>query len=56
MEQEQREIFARNPEAVEKLLGFGETKAEATLPRTELAASTVVAQALLNLDDTLMRR
>jgi hypothetical protein len=53
---EQRELFEGDSEAARKLLAFGEARSDAALPQADLAAATVVAQAMLNLDDALMRR
>lgn len=53
---EQHEIFARDPKAAEELLKVGEAKSDESLNRTDLAAGTVLAQAILNHDAALMRR
>jgi hypothetical protein len=53
---EQRELFASDKAAATKLLSVGETKADASLDPPELAAGTVLAEALLNHDDAIMRR
>jgi hypothetical protein len=53
---EQEKIFAQDPEAAAKLLSIGEAPADATLPAARLAAATMVASALLNHDETVMRR
>jgi hypothetical protein len=52
----QRTHFLAHPDAAQKLLALGDTKASATIPPAELAALTVVAQATLNLDATLWKR
>lgn len=54
--EEQRELFAAEPKAAEKLLTVGEAKVDAALDRVDLAAGTVLAQALLNHDEAVMRR
>ncbi|HSI36342.1 MAG TPA: DUF1553 domain-containing protein, partial [Tepidisphaeraceae bacterium] len=53
---EQRAIFAAEPGAAKKLIGMGESKADAAVDPVELAAGTVLAQALLNHDEAIMRR
>ncbi|HET6407580.1 MAG TPA: DUF1553 domain-containing protein, partial [Chthoniobacteraceae bacterium] len=53
---EQRELFAQDVDAAVRLVGFGETKADATLNGPDLAAGTVMAIALLNHDEAVMRR
>jgi hypothetical protein len=53
---EQREIFATNAEAAEKLLTVGETRNDPRLDRADLAAGTVLAETLLNHDESTMRR
>jgi hypothetical protein len=53
---EQRELFATDAEAAQKLLAVGEAKNDTTLNGADLAAGTVLAKALLNHDETVMRR
>jgi hypothetical protein len=53
---EQREIFAQDSDATAKLLHFGETKSDASLAMADLAAGTILAKALLNHDEAVMRR
>jgi hypothetical protein len=53
---EQRALFAADPAAAGKLLKVGEAKSDSTLDSAEHAASTVLASALLNHDEALMRR
>ena len=53
---EQRELFTASRGDAEKLLAVGETKNDATLDIVELAAGTVLAEAILNLDEAVMRR
>ncbi|HYE18195.1 MAG TPA: DUF1553 domain-containing protein [Tepidisphaeraceae bacterium] len=53
---EQRAIFSAEPGAAKKLISMGESKADAAVDPVELAAGTVLAQALLNHDEALMRR
>jgi hypothetical protein len=54
--EEQREIFAADPLAAEKLLSVGEAKNDSSLDRVDLAAGTVLAEALLNHDEAVIRR
>jgi hypothetical protein len=53
---EQREIFAADPKSATKLLSVGEAKNGAGLDAIDLAAGTVLAEAILNHDDAVMRR
>ena len=53
---EQMEIFSAAPEAATKLLNVGEAKANPELSPVSLAAATMVASALLNHDEAIMRR
>ncbi len=53
--QEQLAEFRRDPAAARKLIGVGETKADATVDPAELAAWTMVANVLLNLDEVLTK-
>ena len=53
---EQRELFTANRAEATKLLAVGEAKNDAQLDPVELAAATVLAEALLNLDESVMRR
>ncbi|MEO6181618.1 MAG: DUF1553 domain-containing protein, partial [Verrucomicrobiota bacterium] len=53
---EQHEFFRGDASAVEQLLKVGEVKNDATMDPVELAAGTVLAQALFNYDETVMRR
>jgi len=54
--EEQHEIFAADPASAKKLLNVGETKNDPSLDPVDLAAGTVLAEAILNLDDAAMRR
>ncbi len=54
--QEQRELFKSNPAEAAKLLAVGETRNDAKLDAVELAAGTVLAEAIFNLDEAVMRR
>jgi hypothetical protein len=53
---EQRQIFAADLEGAKKVIGVGEKKADESLDVVELAASTVVAQEILNHDEAVRRR
>ena len=53
---EQEEIFAADPDATTKFLSIGEAVADTTLSPSRLAAATMVASALLNHDEAVMRR
>jgi hypothetical protein len=53
---EQRELFSKEPSAAKKLLEFGETKTDPSIPSADLAAATTLSLALLNHDEAVMRR
>jgi hypothetical protein len=53
---EQKELFASDPKAAEKLLSVGDKKSDAKFDKTELAAATTLALAILNHDAAVMRR
>lgn len=53
---EQKELFARDAKAAEKLLWVGDAKADAKLDKAELAAAATLALAILNHDEAVMRR
>ena len=53
---EQRESFATEPDSVKKLLAVGEAKNDPSLDPLDLAAGTVLGEAVLNHDDAVMRR
>ncbi len=53
---EQQQRFAADPGATAQLLAVGEAKVDSSLPAPDLAATTILAQALLNHDEALMRR
>ncbi|MCA9132249.1 MAG: DUF1553 domain-containing protein, partial [Planctomycetales bacterium] len=50
-----RERFANAPEAAEALIHTGQTPPTATLPAGELAAATLLANLIFNLDETVTR-
>ena len=47
--------YKANPEAAKQLLAVGEAKRDEALPADELAAWTIIASSILNLDETLTR-
>lgn len=51
----QHKYFEEHPAAAEELLRVGEAPREESLPQTELAAWTMVCNALLNLDETITK-
>jgi hypothetical protein len=53
---EQDRDFAAEQAAAGKLLAVGETKNEPNLAPSALAAGTVLAEAILNHDEAIMRR
>lgn len=53
---EQESAFAQDPDGAEKLLKVGEAPVPGEHPVSQLAAMTVVAEALLNHDEAVMRR
>jgi len=53
---EQKEIFAKEPARALQLISVGDSKRDPTLASGELAAMTIVAQAILNLDATVWKR
>jgi hypothetical protein len=54
--EEQHDFFKTEAGAADKLLAVGEAKKDLALDRVELAAATVLAEALLNHDSALMLR
>jgi hypothetical protein len=53
---EQRALLAADRAAAGQLLAVGEAKTDPTLDPIELAAGTVLAEALLSHDEALLRR
>ena len=53
---EQRDLFKADPAQAQKLLTVGEAKHDSSVDAVELAAGTVLAEAILNLDEAIMRR
>jgi hypothetical protein len=56
MHQEQREILGRNEQEVAKFLIVGDKPNDPAIPPLELASAAMVANALLNFDETVMKR
>ena len=56
LHEEQRELFASDPQAAAKLLAVGESKNDPKLAKPDLAASAVLALTILNHDEAVMRR
>jgi hypothetical protein len=54
--QEQYDSFSSDPVSAKKLLEVGESKNDPTLDPIDLATGAVLAEALLNSDDAIMRR
>ena len=50
-----RNAYSNNSESAKQLLDVGESKSNSEIPSSELAAWTLVASTLLNLDETLTR-
>ena len=50
---EMRVFFAQQPEAAKQLLATGEWRPSDKLPAAQLAAMTIVANQLMNLDEVL---
>jgi DNA-directed RNA polymerase specialized sigma24 family protein len=53
---EQRDLFGRNPSDAAKLLGVGESRWDAALPRADVAAMTTVVNAIMNFDEFVVIR
>jgi hypothetical protein len=56
MYDEQHELFARNEQETAKFLTVGDKANDPEIPPVELASAAVVANALLNFDETVMKR
>jgi hypothetical protein len=54
--EEQRESFTKDPQCGARLLAVGESPNDPALSPADLAAGTVLAEALLNHDEAVMRR
>jgi hypothetical protein len=53
---EQREIFEQDPKAADELLKVGEANIDASMSKVDLAAATILAEAILNHDAAVMER
>jgi hypothetical protein len=53
---EQRAAFAKDPAAARRLLATGEAPRNAALPAAEVAAASVVASTVMNMDDAVTKR
>lgn len=53
---EQKNLFAKEPARAEKLIAVGDLKRDAKLNAVELAATTALAQTIMNLDATVWKR
>jgi hypothetical protein len=51
--QQMLQHYAKDPKAAHSLLGIGENKRDASIPEPELAAWTMLASEMLNLDETI---
>jgi hypothetical protein len=47
--------YAADPKAAHELMGLGETQSGSAIPEPELAAWTMVASEMLNLDETVTK-
>jgi uncharacterized protein DUF1553 len=54
--QEQKEIFTKEPDRARQLIAVGDSKPDPKLDAADLAAMTIVTQAILNLDATVWKR
>jgi hypothetical protein len=52
----QKTLFQNEPTQADKLIRIGESKPDTAIPSAELAAWTVVAQTVLNMDATIWKR
>ena len=53
---EQRDILARDEQETAKFLVVGDKANDPEIPPVEIAATAIVANALLNFDETVMKR
>ncbi len=53
---DERAAFAKDPGAARKLLATGEAPRNAALPAAEVAAASVVASTVMNMDDAVTKR
>jgi hypothetical protein len=54
--EQQKGLFAKEPDRAEKLVSVGDQKRDPKLKVVELAATTTLAQAIMNLDATIWKR
>ncbi|HVR84153.1 MAG TPA: DUF1553 domain-containing protein, partial [Planctomycetota bacterium] len=54
--QAQREVYDKDPESAKKAISFGDLPADASIPPPELAAWTLTANVILNLDEFVNKR
>jgi hypothetical protein len=54
--QEQKQVFLNEPDRARQLIGVGDHARDANLNEVDLAAMTIVTQAILNLDATVWKR
>jgi hypothetical protein len=52
----QQDVYTKDPESAKKAIAFGDMPPDASIPPPELAAWTLVANAVLNLDEFLNKR
>ena len=53
---DERAAFAKDPGAARKLLATGEAPRNVALPAAEVAAASVVASTVMNMDDAVTKR
>jgi hypothetical protein len=53
---EQRQIFTQDPARAQQLISVGDRARDPNLNAVDLAAMTIVTQAILNLDATIWKR
>ncbi len=53
--QQMRQHYAADPKAARELIEVGESKHDTSIPEPELAAWTMVASEMLNLDETVTK-
>jgi hypothetical protein len=53
---EQKKIYTQETVAVEKILATGESKWDASLPRADFAATTMLVNAIMNFDEFVVER
>jgi predicted ATP-grasp superfamily ATP-dependent carboligase len=50
-----KKLYAADPKAAQELVDVGEKKRNASIPPAELAAWTMIASEMLNLDETMTK-